>query len=201
MKLRVTATALNLRVAPDVKSQAIAVLPKNAEIETLAPESNGWVKVRTSNGRTGYVSVKYTAPSEDFPWMTFARAEIGVKEYPSERHNLRILEYHKATSLRATSDETPWCSAFVNWCLQQAGILGTNSAAAKSFLKWGREIKDPVPGCIVVLKRGGHAWNGHVAFYLGKNNLNISLLGGNQSNRVKVGNYHLEDVLSYRLPE
>lgn len=52
-----------------------------------------------------------------------AVAEKGVKEVAGIKNNERILDYHQATMLRAKVDEAAWCSAFVNWCYIQAGIL------------------------------------------------------------------------------
>jgi lysozyme family protein len=69
------------------------------------------------------------------PWMDIAVAELGVHEdsLPGH-HNTRILEYHQCTALKATTDETAWCSSFVNWVLSKAGRRGTNSALANSWL-------------------------------------------------------------------
>ncbi|WP_224984859.1 TIGR02594 family protein [Geomonas agri] len=69
------------------------------------------------------------------PWMGIARKEIGQKEVAGHRDNPRILSYHATTTLKATDDETPWCSSFVNWCLKQAGVKGTDSAAATSWVE------------------------------------------------------------------
>lgn len=52
-----------------------------------------------------------------------ARAEKGVHEIAGVKHNDRILDYHQATTLKAQADEVSWCSAFVNWCYIQAGLL------------------------------------------------------------------------------
>lgn len=134
-------------------------------------------------------------------WYEIAKGELGTTEIAGPEHNPRIVEYQQATSLGASDDETPWCASFVNWCLQQAGIAGTNSAAARSFLNWGREIKTPVEGCIVVLKRGNSSWQGHVGFYVGEIGDRVNLLGGNQGNKVSIKGYKKEDILGYRLPK
>lgn len=133
------------------------------------------------------------------PWLVIAKNEIGTTEIPGDRDNPRILEYHRATSLAASDDETPWCAAFVNWVFKQANIPGTNSAMARSFLQWGRPIVTPIPGCVVVFQRGAYP-NGHVAFFLSKSGGRITVLGGNQSNQVKVSEYSASDVLGYRMP-
>lgn len=130
--------------------------------------------------------------------LNIALAELGQSEEkaPGE-HNPRIVEYHAAVSLRATDDETPWCSSFANWVLDQAGISGTDSAAARSFLKWGVECK-PTPGCIVVLRRGKSAWMGHVGFLVSDDHSTVTLVGGNQSDSVSVKKFNRADVLGYR---
>lgn len=133
------------------------------------------------------------------PWLDIAKAELGVKEIPGKKHNERILEYHKATSLESTEDEVPWCSSFVSWCLEKAGVPSTRNAWARSYLAWGRKIETPVVGCIVVFSRGQAS--GHVAFYLGESDSQIKVLGGNQSNQVSIEYYPKSRLLGYRLPK
>lgn len=144
-------------------------------------------------------------------WMAIARAELGVHEegLPGV-HNQRIIEYHSKTSLGASTDETPWCSSFVNWVMDQAGYHGTNSALAKSWLDWGTTLSEPEEGAIVVIKKksgGGDQATGsstgyHVAFFVSKTSSYIRLLGGNQSDQVKYSNFSLSsyDVKGYRWP-
>ncbi len=144
-------------------------------------------------------------------WMDIAQQELGIHEdaLPGH-HNQRILEYHKTTTLKATTDETPWCSSFVNWVMIKAGYKGTNSAAAKSWLDWGRELSVPREGTIAVIKRRGassdvatgSATGFHVAFYVSSTPTHIRLLGGNQSDQVKYSNFSLNayEVQGYRWP-
>lgn len=136
-------------------------------------------------------------------WLAIAEKELGISEKIGSAHNPRILEYHKATSLMATTDETPWCSAFANWVMRQVGIQGTTSAAARSWLKWGAELdsKHPAFGCIVVLSRGNNPAQGHVGFYCGSTTPDtIRVLGGNQGDKVSIVNFKKTGVLSYRWP-
>jgi len=134
-------------------------------------------------------------------WLIVAEKELGVHETPGPAATARIIEYDKATTLKATSDEVPWCAAFVNWCLKQAGQVGTWSAAAMSFADWGKDLGDePEEGCIAVFRwaDGGH----HVSFYTGAvDDDTIVCLGGNQSDSVKRSNYPVNRVIAYRWPE
>lgn len=137
--------------------------------------------------------------TEDPEWLKIARKELGTAEIEGARDNARIVEYHQATSLKATEDETPWCASFVNWALNKAVIAGTGSAMARSFLHWGRALVAPRLGCIVVFARGKYP-QGRVAFYLGREGNSIKVLGGNQGNRVSIANYPAAQVLGYRWP-
>lgn len=125
-----------------------------------------------------------------------AKAEMGIHELSGSKHNKRILEFHATTSLKAKNDEVPWCSSFVNWVVtKQCGMNGTNSAAARSWMKWGKPLKKPVKGCIVVFTRTG---GGHVAFFHSEDKDYIYCLGGNQSNSVNISAYKKDRLLGYR---
>jgi len=81
---------------------------------------------------------------------------------------------------------TAWCAAFVNWCLDRAGVQHLGIATAASWLKFGIPIATPTYGCIIVVKPGSSTGSttGHVAFSGGAQGSKVWLLGGNQSRRV-----------------
>jgi uncharacterized protein (TIGR02594 family) len=134
-------------------------------------------------------------------WYEIAKHEIGTAEVAGPDHNQRILEYHATTTLKATDDETPWCSSFVNWCIYHAGLMPTRSAAARSWLMWGIHLPDPTPGCIAVFRRGSSPTAGHVAFYVEDAGDKVRVLGGNQADRVSYARYAKADLLGYRWPD
>jgi uncharacterized protein (TIGR02594 family) len=135
------------------------------------------------------------------PWLDLAKTEIGTKEIKGKKHNPDILKYHQATTLKATDDETPWCSSFINWCFQACGASnGTKSAAARSWLNWGKKVdlaKAEV-GDVVIFSRPGNSWSGHVGLYLNHDDNNIEVLGGNQSDAVSVAKYSISRLLGVR---
>ncbi len=123
-------------------------------------------------------------------WFETAKKEIGVAEKPGSAANTRILDYFKATTLATKSDETAWCAAFVNWCLEQAGKTGTKSAAAASFVNWGTNGGAKTGAITVIhnpsmantsLSRSGN----HVGFLVEETSTHYVLLGGNQGDQVK----------------
>lgn len=137
-------------------------------------------------------------------WMARARREIGVKEVVGPGDHPRIQQYLAATKIapRLQRDETPWCSAFVCWVMEETGISSTRSAAARSWLKWGEAIKVPRVGCITVFNRqsADNPNAAHVAFYVGEQDGKILVLGGNQANRVCIREYDKDRLLGYRWP-
>lgn len=135
------------------------------------------------------------------PWMDIAMGEIGTTEIKGAKDNDRIVEYHQSVALRASDDETPWCASFANFCLKEAGIEGTDSAAALSFRKWGQEVK--VSGLrygdICVIDRGGG--RGHVGFFVGFDRSGrLLLLGGNQDDQVNTTAFPLDAFAYFRRP-
>lgn len=142
-------------------------------------------------------------------WFEIAENEVGTKEVKGGE-NPRILAYHASTTLKAREDEIPWCSSFVNWCITQAGLKGTNSAAAISWLNYGVST-EPKEGAITIIrqkKKGpdqatGSSSGNHVGFLVKTEGIRIYLLGGNQSDQVKISGFNLAsyEVLSYRWPK
>lgn len=133
-------------------------------------------------------------------WLEVALQELqaDVREVPGPGDNPRVVEYHQSCTLKATDDDVPWCSAFVNWVMQRVGYNGTKSAAAISWAKWGRELENGRLGCIVVMSRTG---GNHVGFYLDEDQSGVYILGGNQGNRVSVTRTSWDVVTNFRFPK
>ncbi|KGF78883.1 hypothetical protein IA69_27635 [Massilia sp. JS1662] len=145
------------------------------------------------------------------PWMVAAQKEFekGVHRRPGEHNNdPRILEYFKATPKvgkhAASIDETPYCAAFVNWCLGQAGFRGNGNAWAAAFKNWGRPTRNnkPALGAVAVIRFPGGQH--HVTFVagLGARGRLIATLGGNQGSNhgVTHGHCSADSVIAYRYP-
>ena len=214
-KYRSTAN-LNIREAPAATSKILGRLAIDDVIEKVGESEDGkWVRF-LFNGLEGWSSKRYMAkvpyippPGEDFPWMIIAQQEMGVNEIPGSGNNPRVLQYLRSTTnlnRSATSkDETPWCSAFVNWCLEQSGNERTKNALARSWLGWGQAVDTPRRGCIVVFQREKKF--GHVGFYLEETETHIKVLGGNQQNpetkifEVSEKYYPKSELLGYRIPK
>jgi uncharacterized protein (TIGR02594 family) len=190
------------RVFTDVPPEQVAfvlqLIAFDGGTATQQPEPDGQVTiVATFPDPPDARVARAAAQTPEAAWMKVARAELGVAEDPSGSHP-RIEAYHASTNGGAADDAVPWCSSFVNFCVEAAGQAGTRSKAARSWMDWGRDAGDFVPGCIVVLKRGS-APKGHVGFFAGFEAGRIKLLGGNQGDRVSVASFDVDRVLARRL--
>jgi len=133
------------------------------------------------------------------PWLAVAYREIGQEEIAGPQNNPRIIEYLATVGnpQGLQDDEVDWASAFVEWSLRQAGIPGPQSMEPNAWLNWGRTIPEPEPGCVVVFSFKGL---GHVGFYVKTEGNSLYILGGNQSDAVKISRYAKKDAIGYRMP-
>ena len=138
-------------------------------------------------------------------WLTYARAEIGTKEFPGTPDNPRIIKYWNdagLTNVADGQDEVPWCAAFVGAMLARANQPTSGKANARSYESYGRKLLSPVLGCVVILSRPPTAWQGHVGFYLSTDRAKrlIRLIGGNQSDSVSIADFSIDRIVSLRWP-
>jgi uncharacterized protein (TIGR02594 family) len=213
----VTSETLNVRKDPSITASVIGSLKQGEQIPEGEKRQEGervWMKVSLSTGQEGWASTRYLEMvggnnpinyGSGLRWLAIAESEKGVREAPGNANHPRILEYLRTTNTTdslSSQDQTDWCSAFVNWCIEQAGYEGTNSVSARSWNNWGQSLATPRKGCIAVFWRERRdGWKGHVGFWMGENSTSIQLLGGNQSNRVCLAEQPKRTLLSYRWPK
>ncbi len=74
--------------------------------------------------------------------FSVAATQKGNKEIPGVKHSPRIVEYHQACTLQATSDEIAWCSSFVNWSYLIAGIILNPAGMQQRLIDARFEVND-----------------------------------------------------------
>ena len=132
-------------------------------------------------------------------WLNVAWRYLGVGEIPGPADSPAVEAFHDSVDASDAGDDVAWCSAFVNYCMEQAGLPGTDSRAARSWLDWGISVDPPLYGCVCVLWRGSpSSWKGHVGFWIDEIGDEVVMLGGNQGNQVSVRRYPKSRVLGYR---
>ena len=97
------------------------------------------------------------------------------EEWPTPgRANPMIVGFFAMTqTLPSEGDQTSWCAAFVNFCLNAAGLRGTDNAMSGSFRRLIDQQENghanPKTGDVVVFRdkgASGDAGHGHVGFFV-----------------------------------
>ena len=135
--------------------------------------------------------------------IQIASQEIGTTEIEGSRSNPRILEYAKVAGFEGWyhNDDTPWCSVFLNWATEKAGLERSKSGRASSWQQVGRAIAKPEPGDLALFVPVPNASSvTHVGIYLGysQDQTRIYVLGGNQSDQVNITAFPANTLAEFR---
>jgi uncharacterized protein (TIGR02594 family) len=163
-------------------------------------QANYWGSVAGAVRDIETISPVKLAPSPSYdisPWLTWLIKNTGQKEIPGKKHNKWIVNLFEYTSYKTNEDETPWCAACINAALEAgAGLKGTRSAAAKSFMKLGEKVSLQ-PGAIVVISRAPGRYHvtccDHIIdskFFAGR--------GGNQGNELNCKPFEIAKIVACR---
>jgi uncharacterized protein (TIGR02594 family) len=125
----------------------------------------------------------------------------GLKELKGENDNPLILKFFDRIGHSwVKSDETAWCSAFINYLAKENGYEMSGKLDARSWLNVGQETNVPNPGDIVIFWRESpQSWKGHVGIFVRDDGNQIYTLGGNQNNSVCIKPYPKSRLLGYRV--
>lgn len=169
----------------------------------------------------GFATLAAGVDLERCPWMEFALRKLRTRQpvRPNERSDVfafldtvKDISRPEAPHVQYWTDHrcTNWCSAFVNWCVEQAGYRGTDDALALSWLHLGERCQARW-GAIAVVTAPRH----HVGFCVKRGWKNdgssfVYILGGNQGSgqitSVNIDRFYLPGRthpgcrIEYRLP-
>ena len=137
-----------------------------------------------------------------------AQRFVGIQEVGGAVDNPMIMSMLKLDNAWPEDDEVPWCSAFANYVAWLLRLPRSKDLRARSWLTIGKGIMldDAEVGDVIVIKRGKGSQPGpevidapgHVGFYAGRFGELIEVLGGNQSDTVKISRYHKSRLLGVR---
>lgn len=134
--------------------------------------------------------------------INIALSQYGVTETVGKQHNPKVLNYFKEIGHQwVTTDETAWCSAFMNWVALKANVERSHKLTARSWLHVGNETKTPELNDVVILWRHKKSsWKGHVGLFISysEDQKHIYILGGNQNNQVNIKKYPAYRLLGFR---
>jgi uncharacterized protein (TIGR02594 family) len=144
-----------------------------------------------------------TDDAGETPWMVKAKEELakGIREF-TNGSNPEIEKYFVDTTLGRQPDDVSWCAAFVSWCIKESNGARspvTFSARAADWLKNGKGLEGPQYGAIAVTKPLAVGASGHVGFVVAWDGAHVSILGGNQGNAVRVQDFPIGVVRSWRM--
>lgn len=144
------------------------------------------------------------AKAQEPAWLVFARTLVGTREIPGRTHNNKLIDFLNTAAryngVRWVDDEMAWCGGWVAAVLLACGIEPVKLAArAKSWPAWGVNLRPDrlAPGAILVFGRDG---GGHVGFYVGEDATHYHVLGGNQSDMVRVSRIAKNRLIASRWP-
>lgn len=143
-------------------------------------------------------------------WLKTARSYLGQDEVPGSASNPVILQMaaaigakyprQRAYAATYTNDDIKWCGVFTGACLainDVEPIFGATATDrwmwAQAWKQFGIALDQPRIGCIVVFAR-------HVGFYVGEDGDYYLILGGNQSNTVKISRFAKSSAEALRWP-
>ena len=143
-----------------------------------------------------------------------AKTMLDVRETAGARHNPIVVGMLQAFASWIQDDETAWCGAFAGFICKVNGYPTPgpkpwHALRARYWLTVGVDIplERATGNCVVIFKRGGGNQpgpetldaTGHVAFFNGYDGgSRVSVVGGNQSNKVSVTTYPTSRVLGVR---
>lgn len=189
-----------VRIVQPVAEKKIVLIPVD---KTVTKKSVDFVKLNKTQ-QLFYHDLTVVGLKADYfeiPMIKEAAKYYGLKEIPGVQHNDQILKFFKETGNgKIRTDEDAWCSVFVSFCAKQNGFVFTKKATAKSWMEVGKEVKNPLPGDVVIFWRDDkNSWKGHAAIYIGHDeNGDVICIGGNQDDEVNIGYYSGDHVVGYR---
>ncbi|MGO7968629.1 hypothetical protein ACC720_35020 [Rhizobium ruizarguesonis] len=143
------------------------------------------------------------------PWLDKAISERGTLE----SNSAAIRRYFAALNLNRDGS-TAWCGAFVAWCLIESETIKASqlpkvAERASNWSNFGRGVQMPIDptdaslkGAIVVLSPQAAGASGHVGFLVpSASKDSVTLVGGNQGNKVDETNFKAEDIRAVRWPD
>lgn len=155
-------------------------------------------------------------PSPQFPpdyaWLATVKspeilmqaiALYGVREKPGADNSPVILAWAKELGGAAgnwyNSDDKAWCGLFAAICAKRAGFIppdGFSALRARDWAKWGNPVSGKAGiGDVLVFERTG---GGHVGFYVAEDATCYHVLGGNQSDMVRVSRIEKSRLVAAR---
>lgn len=88
--------------------------------------------------------------------LSIARSQLGRGETCGDNCGEDVLKYTRGQNVA-------WCAGYVSWVMTKAGKMkGKYTLSAREFSRIGVKTNNPMPGDVIVLRRGKSGRLGHV---------------------------------------
>jgi len=154
-------------------------------------------------GSGGTGAIPSVTPGTPGAAVDLAMTQLGLNENKDRRD---IQQYLRTGGAGMDPARVAWCAAFVGSSLQQAGIKGTGSMVANSYLNWGNAATGGIQKGDVLVRpqgRGPGQTGGHVGMATGRidpKTGKIQMISGNTSNQVGLTWENPNRIVARRAP-
>lgn len=183
----ISASSVNVRESASTSAKIITTLTRNTAV-TIAGKENGWAKITTSSGVSGYVSSEYISDEQvqstnrsdsertqkivDLPNTT---ADVTESEDTNERVSKgeEVVEYAKTLLGKAyvyggVGPNSFDCSGFTKYVYSKFGVNLSHSASAQANIGTTVSKANLQLGDMIFFSQGGSSI-GHVGIFVGNN--------------------------------
>lgn len=173
----IDANSLNMRSEPNTSSEILTTLSRNQKL-TRTGIGDGWSRVKSSDGKTGYVVSEYLTTRA--PVVARSSSSSGSSSSaPVNSSGNKIVDYaYSALGVRyvyAGSSMSGFdCSGFTSWVYRQVGISIPRSTSGYYNLGYSVSLSDMKPGdvlCMNTRRSGDRSTITHVGIYVGNGNM------------------------------
>jgi uncharacterized protein (TIGR02594 family) len=120
--------------------------------------------------------------------------------FGTQGHVAQAQRWIGATAAQMGVRRTLWCAAGLNKWLRDAGLPGTNSDMARSFVNYGSRIHGTQVGAIAVSTRGKSNRSGHVAVVSRIEDGRPVFISANFNGRVAESRSMPGHIIAWRMP-
>lgn len=126
---------------------------------------------------------------------------FGVKETPGDASNPQILEWANECGItNYKTDSIPWCGLYLAIVCKLADKEPVFAPLwARNWRSFGQRAEAAKLGDVLVFMRG--LSGGHVGLYVGEDGQAYHVLGGNQSDRVRIDRIAKNRLIAARKPK
>lgn len=137
--------------------------------------------------------------AEPAPKMLIEALKLfGTLEAPGNSDNPIIMSWAQELGLAQiySDDAIPWCGLFMAVVAKRAGkVIPSLPLWARSWATWGMASPKAELGDVLVFARSG---GGHVALYVGEDDMCYHCLGGNQGDAVSIARVEKSRCIAVR---